>query len=72
MAGDSKLIFRARRRIAQGQWTDSEIRNPVEEIIQLLSISENRDLTREYGVWLAHNEPAAAFTVSFLWIIVTV
>jgi hypothetical protein len=61
---DRELICCVRRRIAEGQWTDAEISNPVGEIIQLLSVSKNRDLIQEYGIWLARNEPVAAFTVS--------
>lgn len=52
------------RRVAEGQWADPTISDPVGEIIGLLSGSNNRQLVQEYGLWLARHEPVAAFTVN--------
>lgn len=55
-------------RVAEGQWRDSMISNPLGEIIQLLAASKNRELVQEYGIWLARHEPVAAFTVRHIYL----
>lgn len=51
-------------RIAQGEWVDSSVENPVHDLIEVLSQCQNPQLVQLYGIWLAQHEPAAAFGVS--------
>lgn len=50
-------------RLVEGDRADPSVVNPLGEIIQVLSTTSNRELIRKYGVWLAKQEPVAAFTV---------
>ncbi|KAF8320486.1 hypothetical protein DL93DRAFT_2052874 [Clavulina sp. PMI_390] len=60
---DERALLDLWTKVAEGTWKDPSISNPIGEIIQLLSGSKNWDLVQEYGLWLAHHEPVAAFTV---------
>lgn len=63
---DSYIQSFTLNRIVEGEWKDPSVTNPLGEIIQLLSTSRNRDIVQRYGLWLARQEPVAAFSVRFL------
>ncbi|VDB91306.1 unnamed protein product [Peniophora sp. CBMAI 1063] len=56
---DEKLL-NAWARIAEGEWTDPEIPDPLSNMLTLLTVRRNRALTQQWGVWLAAKDPERA------------
>lgn len=44
-------------RLVEGEWTDDDIKDPIEEILNLLNNSKNRSLTQKWGLWLTRRDP---------------
>ena len=38
--------------MADGVWTDEDIKNPLNNIVELLQKTSNRTLVRRWGLWL--------------------
>ncbi|KAI0035780.1 hypothetical protein K488DRAFT_76361 [Vararia minispora EC-137] len=56
---DEKLL-EAWAKIADGEWTDPEIPDPISSMVALLVARRNRALTQQWGVWLTAKDPERA------------
>jgi hypothetical protein len=50
-------------RIADGQWTDDDIPDPLSNMLALLSEKRHRSLVNHWGVWLTKRDPDRALKV---------
>jgi hypothetical protein len=53
-------------RIADGEWTDEDIKDPLSDMISLLFTTKDRALTQRWGIWLTKRDPDRAIKVRTL------
>ncbi|KAJ7046834.1 hypothetical protein C8F04DRAFT_1061878 [Mycena alexandri] len=56
-AGDDENLLQVWAKLVEGEWTDDDIRDPIEEIMNLLNSSKNRPLIQKWGLWLTRRDP---------------
>ncbi|KAJ7774892.1 hypothetical protein B0H16DRAFT_1508739 [Mycena metata] len=56
-AGDDENLLQVWAKLVEGEWTDDDIRDPIEEIMNLLNSSKNRALIQKWGLWLTRRDP---------------
>ncbi|KAJ7172426.1 hypothetical protein C8R46DRAFT_1085911 [Mycena filopes] len=55
--GDDENLLQVWAKLVEGEWTDDDIRDPIEEILNLLNNSKNRALIQKWGLWLTRRDP---------------
>jgi hypothetical protein len=59
----SGLLYYWNRRLVEGEWTDTEIPDPLSDMFALLTARRNRALVQQWGAWLAGKDAERALTV---------
>ena len=52
------------RRIAEGEWTDGDITDPLSSMFTFLMEKRDRKLIQQWGIWLTKRDPERALKVS--------
>ncbi|KAF8212185.1 hypothetical protein K438DRAFT_1957954 [Mycena galopus ATCC 62051] len=55
--GDDENLLQVWAKLVEGEWTDDDIKDPIEDMLQLLTNSKNRVLTQKWGLWLTRRDP---------------
>ncbi|KAJ6630857.1 hypothetical protein B0H10DRAFT_1983437 [Mycena sp. CBHHK59/15] len=55
--GDDENLLQVWSKLAEGEWTDDDIQDPIEDMISLLASLKNRALTQKWGLWLIRRDP---------------
>ncbi|KAF7363500.1 hypothetical protein MSAN_01006200 [Mycena sanguinolenta] len=55
--GDDENLLQVWAKLVEGEWTDDDIKDPIEDMLHLLSNSKNRVLTQKWGLWLTRRDP---------------
>ncbi|KAF7323021.1 hypothetical protein HMN09_00081900 [Mycena chlorophos] len=55
--GDEEKLLDVWSKLAEGEWTDTDVPNPTENIFNLLSNSKNRGLIQTWALWLTKKDP---------------
>lgn len=50
-------------RLVDGQWTDDDIKDPLSNMLTLLTEKRDRALTKRWGIWLTKRDPERALKV---------
>lgn len=56
----SDLAF---RRIVEGEWSEQDIKDPIDDMITLLTEKKDRALTQKWGIWLTKQDPERGLKV---------
>jgi hypothetical protein len=51
-------------RLVEGEWTDDDIENPIEDMLNLLTTSKSRALIQKWGLWLTRRDPERGIRVN--------
>ncbi|KAJ7109430.1 hypothetical protein C8R44DRAFT_802494 [Mycena epipterygia] len=55
--GEDENLLQVWAKLVEGEWTDDDIRDPIEDMLSLLTNSKNRALTQKWGLWLTRRDP---------------
>ncbi|KAJ7343434.1 hypothetical protein DFH08DRAFT_937969 [Mycena albidolilacea] len=55
--GDDENLLQVWAKLVEGEWMDEDVKDPVEDMLNLLSGSKNRILTQKWGLWLTRRDP---------------
>ncbi|KAJ7235454.1 hypothetical protein B0H12DRAFT_1141579 [Mycena haematopus] len=55
--GDDENLLQVWAKLVEGEWSDEDIKDPIEDMLQLLGNSKNRVLTQKWGLWLTRRDP---------------
>ncbi|KAI0266114.1 hypothetical protein BC834DRAFT_1026917 [Gloeopeniophorella convolvens] len=58
--GDDAALLTAWSKLVDGEWTDTEIPDPLSDMFALLTTRRNRVLTQQWGAWLAGKDAERA------------
>lgn len=50
-------------RLADGEWSDDDIKDPLSDMVMLLTEKRDRTLTQEWGIWLTKRDPERGLKV---------
>ncbi|KAJ7063354.1 hypothetical protein C8F01DRAFT_984930 [Mycena amicta] len=56
-SGDEENLLQVWAKLAEGEWLDEDIKNPTDNIFNLLSNSKNRALIQKWALWLTRQDP---------------
>ncbi|KAJ7219323.1 hypothetical protein GGX14DRAFT_591509 [Mycena pura] len=56
-AGDDESLLQILAKLIEDEWTDDDIKDPMEDMFNLLVNSKNRALTQKWGLWLTRRDP---------------
>jgi len=53
-------------RLIEGVWIDEDIKDPLLQMVNLLTEKRDRALTQKWGIWLTKRDPEKGLKVNFL------
>ncbi|KAG7448550.1 uncharacterized protein BT62DRAFT_929636 [Guyanagaster necrorhizus] len=56
-SNDHKKLLEVWAKLAEGEWTDEDITDPLSDMIMLLTEKKDRQLTQQWGIWLTKIDP---------------
>ncbi|KAI0052121.1 hypothetical protein FA95DRAFT_1602084 [Auriscalpium vulgare] len=58
--GDDEKLLEVWSKLVDGEWTDTDIPDPLSDIFNLLTERRNRQLTQKWGIWLTKKDSERA------------
>ncbi|KAG5644493.1 hypothetical protein DXG03_008320 [Asterophora parasitica] len=55
--GEEEKLLEVWSKIIDGQWTDADIKDPLSDMMTLLTEKRDRTLTQQWGLWLTQRDP---------------
>lgn len=62
--GEDLKLLDVWAKLVEGQWHDEDIKDPLSEIITLVTTKRDRTLTQKWGLWLTKIDPSRGLKVS--------
>ncbi|KAJ7685236.1 hypothetical protein DFH06DRAFT_1357108, partial [Mycena polygramma] len=55
--GDEENLLQVWAKLVDGEWSDDDIQDPIDQMLNLLQNAKNRALIQKWGLWLTRRDP---------------